>query len=111
MKLERMDIDDLSGGCKSGKTVYESSLFVVQHWRQTSTNEMSTSVEYNCHNTTLDLEIEFSGLQELDTDEKCLEQFSVDEIGKIISMESDFSYRKGKREARREIRESLGIKR
>jgi hypothetical protein len=111
VKLERIDIDDLEGGCKSGKTVYESNLFVVQHWKQTSTNEMSTSVEYNSHNTALDLEIEFSGLHELYTDEKCLEQFSVDEISKIIAMESDFSYRKGKREAQREIREALGIKR
>lgn len=105
MKFPRSD-KDYGGG--SGRTIFESTLFRVLHWKLQKGNR-----------TTLDLvsdssvSLSFDGHLLITSDAECLEQFSYNEIATILVSETESSYdagrEAGERDKAEEIKNALGL--
>lgn len=99
IKIVRTD-KDYGGG--SGKTIFESNLFTVIVWKASK----GTYTELQCE-LIPGLEIKFAGVQDLDTDEKCLEQLTVSEIIQIIDYQKSEAFEMGRMDKVKEIRRCL----
>jgi hypothetical protein len=102
MKYERT-FDDFGGG--SGKRVFESELFKVIWWNHAMGPRIRTTLE----DLNTEIEAQFEGHIELDTDSKCIEQLTPEEIILIIDRHGEDQFRKGKKEKLKEIQEVLGL--
>jgi len=100
MKIERRLTEN--GSC-IGKTVFNSENFQVIYW--STTKDGFTEIVCKLDGS----KIRFNGFCDFKSDDECMEQFSVDEILKMIQSQKEISFKAGMDFKAKEIRRHLGI--
>lgn len=103
-KPQRTD-HDYGGG--SGKTVFEGSLFRVAHWNHASGQRTTINTTGNLW--LIDLDLQFDGLVEFNSDEECIAQLDPKEIISLMDGMYDYGVKAGRDEKLKEIKGVLGL--
>jgi len=101
MKLKRTR-KDYGGG--TGKEIFESALFRVVLWKLSK----GTRTTISCNLMPIS-EIDFDGKQDFDSDVKCMEQYSIKEILRMIKYQKEISFADGQKSKINEIRRTFSL--